>query len=742
MKKIILADDKLNKLVDEITERLVEGHAFRHGAISGEEIAKFAPHQQVNQFVLFRIYQDGNTYLQRLNHPYFNFVNEDVKAALGRFFNVLSGHIRVREADFRKLLRQAVYNNLKLILNPEDAIGNFFFGTMSGIPVSLYRKHAPYFSDFDFVIRALDRYYEKNNLLRAEKDVFIQKFNRVLEIYEQKQGKKIADYQRALFKELTGKDMAEVVGPQAAPGAEEEKKTADEAVAAETPAIETPEPEAENVPETPVADSETPATEETSGTAPEAETSEAETETPEAKTSEAETETPEAETSEAETETPEAEAEQPVAEEDSADSKETETSEEAPPAAEKTPEKEVETKPEDTPPAPEAEEKPAAEAQEPEVDDKGRRKPVIRIRKTTVHPEGVPEERIPEQILDPEPEPEVEEPPVNLPPWVERPPESEAPKKKAEAPKQESESKPEPEPEEKKAPITIRIKPKPEPEAPKEEPVAEAETPAAETVTPPRAEEKPKVEATSESEATPEAEPEKQPVPKPEAEKQPEPEPEPEKKTLSEMFREKKEEAGTSLNETFSNREEQPTVLEQTSKPIVERDVSAPVIERKETPQEETPTPEPKEEVQKPVAETTPKVVGTETPAAEAQPVNQPPIELFTDRGDEEGESTQARVKTIAEELAEKKKETTSVGSAFKSIKTEHIPVHKQFQFVQKVFGGSSVKFKVVLDKINKTNNVEEAQAVLEKYVFNDPNVNRNDKVSKEFELLVKNRFV
>ncbi len=76
-----------------------------------------------------------------------------------------------------------------------------------------------------------------------------------------------------------------------------------------------------------------------------------------------------------------------------------------------------------------------------------------------------------------------------------------------------------------------------------------------------------------------------------------------------------------------------------------------------------------------------------------------------------------------------------------KSIKTEQIPVHKQFQFVQRVFDGSSVKFKVVLDKIYKTNSLEEAIQVLDKYVYNDPTVNRTDKVAKEFEQMVRAKF-
>jgi hypothetical protein len=106
---------------------------------------------------------------------------------------------------------------------------------------------------------------------------------------------------------------------------------------------------------------------------------------------------------------------------------------------------------------------------------------------------------------------------------------------------------------------------------------------------------------------------------------------------------------------------------------------------------------------------------------------------------EEEEADSRPEVRTIADQYRKVAEPQDEDGG--KSIKPEQIPVHKQFQFVQKVFGGSSVKFKVVLDKINKTENLEEAVEVLDKYVFNDPNVNRNDKVSKEFESMVRARF-
>ena len=121
MKKIILADQKLNQLVDDITAKLLQSaqDRFENGAIDGAGITEFCHHSQVNQFILFRIYQDW--------HPYFDYSANEVKDGLRRFLNLLSGHILVKQADFEPLVRQAVYNSIKLILNAEDAIGRFFF---------------------------------------------------------------------------------------------------------------------------------------------------------------------------------------------------------------------------------------------------------------------------------------------------------------------------------------------------------------------------------------------------------------------------------------------------------------------------------------------------------------------------------------------------------------------------------------------------------------------------------------
>lgn len=517
MKKIILADQKLNQLVDQITSTLMNQYPFENGAISGAGITEFCQHAQVNQFILFRIYQEWNAHIAQMVHPYFDFSETEVKDGLKRFLNLLSGHILVRQSDFEPLVRSAVYNSLKLILNSEEAIGKFFFLNTEAIHIEVYRKHAPYFTDYDFVIQAILKYHEKNQFQQVEKAVFFEKFERVIELWEGKEGKSISEYQRGLFRNLTGRELEEVIARE---------PVVEEPVVVQPPIV----------------------------------------------------------------------VEEPV----------------------------------------EEQKRTVIKVQVAPREDKKADEPTVEVRE-------VPRE-----------------PKTTLPPWVTQTP----------------------------------VMPAQE-DAPKE-PVFSSNAKPPRTDLPPWVKEevndRSKPEIVNAAAETPTQD-------KPSTEKP------------------------RNLLESFSNRDQkQPSIVD---RGIEKKEgTSIPKIEVQVKPNEAP------QEVSRPVVQMPPVV--------ESQPEVQRPSLIGQDRNEE----TSKEPRTLADKFRQQANPISQAGDdASKSIKADQIPVHKQFQFVQKVFGGSSVKFKVVLDKINKTESLQDANDVLDKYVFNDPNVNRNDKVSKEFEAMVRARF-
>ena len=87
----------------------------------------------------------------------------------------------------------------------------FFFQFNTQIPVENFQKNAVYFSDYDFAIQAILKFLAKNNARYLAKELFNEKFNKVIEIFNSLEGKSIDDYQSALFNRLTGQDLEKII---------------------------------------------------------------------------------------------------------------------------------------------------------------------------------------------------------------------------------------------------------------------------------------------------------------------------------------------------------------------------------------------------------------------------------------------------------------------------------------------------------------------------------------------------
>lgn len=204
MELLILTEKSVNELIASLTKQWITDFFKTKSFITGDEIVAFASHKQVNHFILFQIYQDWNTFQSKLQHPFFDFKHEEVKKAMVEFHNVLSRHIKVERSEFRGMVEKAIYNNLKLIINPAECFANFFFQSKESIPITLFEKYANYFVDFDFIISSILSYHKKNNLQIVEKKVFVEKIDRVVQLYEEKQGQNFTVYRKAIFAQLTG----------------------------------------------------------------------------------------------------------------------------------------------------------------------------------------------------------------------------------------------------------------------------------------------------------------------------------------------------------------------------------------------------------------------------------------------------------------------------------------------------------------------------------------------------------
>lgn len=141
------------------------------------------------------------------------------------------------------------------------------------------------------------------------------------------------------------------------------------------------------------------------------------------------------------------------------------------------------------------------------------------------------------------------------------------------------------------------------------------------------------------------------------------------------------------------------------------------------------------------------------TPEPEAEPkVESKPVPVQEPKEEETAPSIideqedDERPQTIAEKFQQREVPPSSVhthtlnGSNGK-IKLDEIPIHKQYQYVQKVFDGNNVRFRIIVDKINNAKGKEEVEDILNKFVLNNDSLDRGDGVVKEFLVLLRRRF-
>ncbi|MEM7659911.1 MAG: hypothetical protein AAF399_27610, partial [Bacteroidota bacterium] len=147
-----------------------------------------------------------------------------------------------------------------------------------------------------------------------------------------------------------------------------------------------------------------------------------------------------------------------------------------------------------------------------------------------------------------------------------------------------------------------------------------------------------------------------------------------------------------------------------------------------------------------------PKETPQEAPVVEEPPV----VEIPTPKAETPTPSTENLSKgtgTVLDQLGGSKRTVADQFSNNQSapvheslngnrkIKLDEIPIHKQYQYVQKVFDGNNVRFRIIVDKINNAKNKDEVEDILGKFVLNNDRLDQSDKVVDEFIQLLRNRF-
>lgn len=123
-------ESKLNEeaLIDyckAYSEKVLGDFFEKNDRASGEDILALPGVRQVNLFAIFHLMRKWEGEVSRLESPYFDFKNKEVKRALREFANVLSRHISLSRDLLSTLLELAIHDTLQLFLSPYDFYCNY-----------------------------------------------------------------------------------------------------------------------------------------------------------------------------------------------------------------------------------------------------------------------------------------------------------------------------------------------------------------------------------------------------------------------------------------------------------------------------------------------------------------------------------------------------------------------------------------------------------------------------------------
>ncbi len=115
----------IERYAKQYAAKVCDDFFYRNNTISGQQIMKLSNVAQINTFVIADLYETWKVTAEAFKSPYFDFSNEEVKAALQTFMNTVSHQISVTREHFEPLLIEAVKKTISLLLDPSKYFDDY-----------------------------------------------------------------------------------------------------------------------------------------------------------------------------------------------------------------------------------------------------------------------------------------------------------------------------------------------------------------------------------------------------------------------------------------------------------------------------------------------------------------------------------------------------------------------------------------------------------------------------------------
>ncbi len=113
-----------NSFCSSVVPKAFEGKS----TLSGKELLHITPSKQLNFFVMKSLYKEWQDEMKRLESPFFDYRDTEVRKALMQFMNTLSQHISVNQETLQSLMNKALDDCFTLIVAPAAFVRGEFKG--------------------------------------------------------------------------------------------------------------------------------------------------------------------------------------------------------------------------------------------------------------------------------------------------------------------------------------------------------------------------------------------------------------------------------------------------------------------------------------------------------------------------------------------------------------------------------------------------------------------------------------
>ena len=168
--------------------------------ITGKELLTITNSNQINLFIIKKIYDDWLNNFNQNKISYFNYNDIKIQNALNNFMNILSNNILIDNKSIKKLIIKAVEESLELAVKPSSFIIKDIIKNSKEINETNLKSRKKYYPHHHNVFNELIKYLDniENNFIEestlkkmiinqdlTEKKILIKELSGILEINQQ-----------------------------------------------------------------------------------------------------------------------------------------------------------------------------------------------------------------------------------------------------------------------------------------------------------------------------------------------------------------------------------------------------------------------------------------------------------------------------------------------------------------------------------------------------------------------------